>query len=143
MGVGPAPVSASVMLGSRKPLNRSHIPGTLDAAPPGIDCSAQASCSGAAICATRPALAPALNLLGARDCTNACSHPPRLMAPSGRLHSGHDAVCTRQVILDLTPACRAREPKGRVGRQTMRLMIDGSIYAPLGGNPSELSGESL
>ena len=64
LGVGPAPVSASVMLGSRKPLNRSHIPGTLDAAPPGIDCSAQASCSGAAICATRPALAPALNLLG-------------------------------------------------------------------------------
>jgi hypothetical protein len=40
-------------------------------------------------------------------------------------------------------ACRARWTKGRAGKQTMRLMIDGPIYAPLGGNPSELSGESL
>lgn len=49
------------MLDSRKPLNRSHIPGTLDAAPSGIDCSALASCRH--LC-NRPALAPVLKLLG-------------------------------------------------------------------------------
>jgi hypothetical protein len=32
------PVSTSVIFGSRKPLNRSHNPGTLGAAPSGIDC---------------------------------------------------------------------------------------------------------
>jgi hypothetical protein len=31
-------VSTSVIFGSRTPLNRSHNPGTLDTAPPGIDC---------------------------------------------------------------------------------------------------------
>jgi hypothetical protein len=53
-----------VMLGSRKPLNRSHIPGTLATAPSGIDCSAQASTSG-----TRP-------MSGARACSSTVQ-PPR------------------------------------------------------------------
>lgn len=126
------------MLGSRKPLNRSHIPGTLDAAPSGIDCSAQASCRH--LC-NRPALAPVLNLLGARDCANDCSHFFHLMPPFRRPR--RYAVHAHQVALVLTPACRARWRKGRAGWQTMRLMIDGPIYAPLGGNPSELSGVSL
>jgi hypothetical protein len=37
------PPRAGVMFGSRKPLNRSHNPGTLDAAPSGIDYTVGAS----------------------------------------------------------------------------------------------------
>lgn len=125
------------MLGSRKPLNRSHIPGTLDAAPSGIDCSALASCRH--LC-NRPALAPVLKLLG-HETARMTARTSHLVAPSGRPRCY--AVYAHQMALVLTPACRARGPKGRAGRQAMRLMIDGPIYAPLGGNPSELSGESL
>jgi hypothetical protein len=79
------------MLGSRKPLNRSHILGTLDAAPSGIDCSAQASCSH--LC-NPPRARSGLEPAGARDCTNACSHPPRPMAPSLM-----DAARARDMVL--------------------------------------------
>jgi hypothetical protein len=68
------------MLGSRKPLNRSHILGTLDAAPSGIDCSAQASCSH--LCNPPRPMAPSLmDAARARDMVLYCvrvhtpSHP--------------------------------------------------------------------
>ena len=81
------------MLGSRKPLNRSHIPGTLDAAPSGIDCSragvVQHLCN-------RPALAPVLKLLG---------HETARM--TARTLSPHGAPSSMP-----TPVCCVRPPSG-------------------------------
>jgi hypothetical protein len=97
------------MLGSRKPLNRSHTPGTLDAAPSGIDCSALASCRH--LC-NRPALAPVLKLLG-HETARMTSRTSHLIAPSERPR--RYAVHTHQVVrLNASlPREMAKRPRGQ------------------------------
>ena len=94
------------MLGSRKPLNRSHIPGTLDA------CAFRdrLQCAGVLQAFVQPPRARSgLEAAGARDCTNDCSRP--LVSWRHLERPRQYAVYVHQVVLVLTPACRARWEK--------------------------------
>jgi hypothetical protein len=161
-----------VMLGSRKPLNRSHIPGTLATAPSGIDCSAQASTSGSKAhvecscvlvhCATAPrSLRPAVVGAGAgagpwrttlhthtRTHTHTLSPPPPPPPLTSWRHLAHRPGRRTPPLLALGRGRRApcwacrRQTAQKAAFRAMRLMIDEPIYAPLGGNPSELTRSS-
>jgi hypothetical protein len=96
------PVSTSVIFGSRKPLNRSHNPGTLDAAPSGIDCIVVRRRT-RALC-NRPAVAPMLCCWGHETARPADS-------PHGAI--SHMSAAYRVALLDASIPREVSDMGGR------------------------------
>jgi hypothetical protein len=114
------PVSTSVIFGSRKPLNRSHNPGTLGAAPSGIDC----------IVLRRQTRALVQPPRGRSDVV-LLGHETARPADSPHGAMSHTSTACRVALLDASSPREVSDMGGRTRRQrTMRLMIDGSIYGP-------------
>lgn len=126
------------MLGSRQPLNRSHIPDTLDAAPPGIDLH-RGGLSSEEWAA--PGLLVSASGLGVVDDRALCNRPAPLpaladdhlaepTAPTEPRQRARDSTLLpltswRHLPSEPTAACSSCSPAAR-----LRLMIDGQYMPP-------------